>query len=169
MPPPPRAAPSYFPPQPLNLQANMDGATRERGASSIPCPDYNSEEDDFETWILQFENAVNVATNAQTADQSIPDVFASFSSADLIRNDIADMNVFNEEEVPAAPSRENIQHLQLTGQGLDETNPQPSTSGQANQSSILQPFRNFFTSFVGDGESGLPTPVPRDASTPNDN
>ena len=67
MPPPPRAAPSYFPPQPLNLQANMDGANRERGASSIPCPDYNSNEDNFDVWILTFENAVNVATNAQTA------------------------------------------------------------------------------------------------------
>ena len=41
-------------------------ATHERGASSIPCPDYNSNEDDFDTWILHFENAVNVATNAQT-------------------------------------------------------------------------------------------------------
>ena len=44
----------------------MADANRERGASSIPCQDYDSNQDDFDSWILIFENAVNVATNAQT-------------------------------------------------------------------------------------------------------
>ena len=37
---------------------------RERGASSIPCNDFQSGKDDFDSWIEKFETAVNVATNA---------------------------------------------------------------------------------------------------------
>ena len=44
----------------------VDHVPRERGASSIPCLDYDSSKDDFETWIEKFEYAVNVATNAPT-------------------------------------------------------------------------------------------------------
>ena len=42
---------------------------RERGASSIPCNDFQSGEDDFDSWIEKFESAVNVATNASTNDR----------------------------------------------------------------------------------------------------
>ena len=41
---------------------------RERGASSIPCNDFQSGKDDFESWIERFQAAVDVATNA-TADR----------------------------------------------------------------------------------------------------
>ena len=36
----------------------------ERGASSIPCDDFQSGKDDFEAWIERFQAAVDVATNA---------------------------------------------------------------------------------------------------------
>ena len=68
MPPPPnpRASNNPIPVLPLQAIVNMDQAPRERGASSIPCPDYDSSKHDFDTWIEKFENAVNVATNATT-------------------------------------------------------------------------------------------------------
>ena len=72
MPPPPQPSPkaSNSPtivphlPDPAPIMA--EGAPRERGTSSIPCLDYDSSKDDFETWIEKFEYAVNVATNAPT-------------------------------------------------------------------------------------------------------
>ena len=39
---------------------------RERGASSIPCNDFQSGKEDFASWIEKFQSAVNVATNAST-------------------------------------------------------------------------------------------------------
>ena len=66
MPPPPRAPPGNFPLIFQDPIAEMAENNRERGASSIPCKDYDSNTDDFDSWILTFENAVNVATNAQT-------------------------------------------------------------------------------------------------------
>ena len=72
MPPPPQPSPkaSNSPTIVPHLQdpapIMAEGAPRERGTSSIPCLDYNSSKDDFETWIEKFENAVNVATNAPT-------------------------------------------------------------------------------------------------------
>ena len=101
------------------------------------------------------------------ADQSLPDVFASFSSADLIRNDIADMSVFDELENDVVASKDDIQSINLSANApATDGNPQPSTSGQANQSSLLlQPFRNFFDSFTS---AGLPTPTPQEASAPKD-
>ena len=39
--------------------------THECGTSSIPCPDYDPKDHKFESWRKLFENAVDVATNAQ--------------------------------------------------------------------------------------------------------
>ena len=62
-PPPPRAGPS-FPPLLPPIMALAPEPARERGTSSIPCNDFQSGRDDFETWIEKFQSAVNVATNA---------------------------------------------------------------------------------------------------------
>ena len=65
MPPPPRAPPGNFPFHMPDQQEEMD-PSRERGASSIPCPEYNHKTDNFDSWIIKFEKAVDVATNAPT-------------------------------------------------------------------------------------------------------
>ena len=66
-PPPPRASSSAsYPPIPINIMAAAGEPNRERGASSIPCNDFQSGKDDFESWIEKFQSAVNVATNAAT-------------------------------------------------------------------------------------------------------
>ena len=63
MPPPPPRAGSQYPPPPAPMPAAPE-PNRERGASSIPCNDFQSGKDDFDSWIEKFETAVNVATNA---------------------------------------------------------------------------------------------------------
>ena len=98
--------------------------------------------------------------------ESLPDVFAPFSSADLIRNDIADMRVFDELESEVFADEANIETITLSDATYEKEDQQPSTSAQANQpANLLQPFRNFLDSFTGAGPS---LPAPNEASTPKD-
>ena len=98
--------------------------------------------------------------------ESIPDVFAPFSSADLIRNDIADMRTFDELENDVFADEDNIETITLSDATYERDEQQPSTSAQANQpANLLQPLRNFLDSFTGAGPS---PPAPNEASTPKD-
>ena len=132
----------------------------------------------------------SVQQRPPSVEGSIPDVFASFSSADLIRGNIVDWSMWEQLESNVfAPETEDdadiIETITLSDATFENDNPQPSTSAQAdaaasaqaqpstsaqaNQSSILfQPLRNFFGSFVGEGEPGPSAPVPRETSTPKD-
>ena len=98
--------------------------------------------------------------------ESIPDVFAPFSSTDLIRNDIADMRTFDELENDVFADEDNIETITLSDATYERDEQQPSTSAQANQpANLLQPLRNFLDSFTGAGPS---PPAPNEASTPKD-
>ena len=114
-------------------------------------------------------------TRSAEPEESLPDVFSSFSSADLIRNDIGEMKDYDEDDSEATGD-DSIQVVNVTG-GEASTS-QASTSSQANQSSILQPFSYFFwrnrenpeatTPSQPTGEAASPLDAPQTSSTPKD-
>ena len=109
------------------------------------------------------------------SDESLPDVFASFSSADLIRERIASMDVFEEEEEPFIPNKDDIRNISVAQQpSTSSAVSTPESTQGANQSSLLlRPFSYFWQSgdpqaAAPNNSSSNPEPQPQTASTPKD-
>ena len=95
-------------------------------------------------------------------DESWPDAFASFGSADLIRGNVAPLTVFDEVETGEA-EQEDIKIL-----AVPDSHDTPHAAGDTPQSasqlsSILTPFSNFFS--LGRAAA---TPAPADTPTAKD-
>merc|ERR1712081_130587 len=91
-------------------------------------------------------------------ERSLSDVFASFSSADLVRGEISPRETFEEESLDnPRPST-----------SLGEPSTSQAAGNQANQSSILWPFSHFFGRDEPANRTDSLPDVPRDASTPKD-
>ena len=143
----------------------------ERIQTRAQCAKQKDKEETMRTGMAKVRSTVESTTSRPPShdlgvDESIPDVFASFCSADLIRNNIADMPVFDEPEEEAIPSRESIQTIDISSDVQEESNPEASTSEQANQSSILQPLSYFFG--YGRGSPAISTEEPQESSTPKE-